>query len=63
MRDYLRNFAENLRNAPTDKKAEKLVRYMVEEVVKDCPIHVLVQLGQCLIDCRKNELHSDAERN
>ncbi len=63
MRDNLRIFAENLRNASTDKKAEKLVRYMVEEVAKDCPMHVLIQLGQCIIDCRKNELRSEAERN
>ncbi len=61
MLDRLKEFAEALRNAPTDKRAEKIVRYMVEEVAKDCPKHVLVQLGQCLIDCRKDELRSEAD--
>ena len=59
----LQEFREQVKNAPTDKKSEKVVRYMLEEVAKDCPMHVLVQLGQRLIDCRKSELREEAERN
>jgi hypothetical protein len=63
MRNRLAEFADQLRRAPSDKKAEKVVRFMIEEVAKDCPMHVLIQLGQCLIDCRKSELRDEAERN
>ncbi len=63
MSDCVRQFAEQVRNAPTDPQCEKVVRYMLEEVAKDCPMHVLVALGQCLVDCRRGELHDEAERN
>lgn len=60
MRDHLAEFAESVRKAPTDKFSEDVVRLMLEEVAKDCPMHVLVRLGQCLVGCRKSEL---AEQN
>jgi len=63
MRDNLGIFTESLRNAPTDKKAETFVRMMLERFAKNCPMHVLVQLGQCVIDCRKSELRNEAEQN
>lgn len=63
MQCRLADFQKAVRNAPTSKQAEKIVRYMLEEVAKDCPMHVLVQLGQCLADCRKTELRDEAERN
>jgi hypothetical protein len=62
-RNHLNEFAENLRQAPSDKIAERIVRCMVEEVGKDCPVYLLVQLGQCIIDCRKSELRDEAARN
>jgi hypothetical protein len=63
MQNNLREFAAHLRNAPTDKEAERIVRIMVQRVAKTCPIHILVQIGQCLIDCRKAELRGEAEQN
>ncbi len=45
MRDNLGIFTESVRRAPTDKKAEKFVRDMLERFAKNCPMHVLVQLG------------------
>lgn len=63
MRDRLSEFAGHLKRAPIDKKAERIVRIMVEEVAKDCPMHVLVALGQSLVDSRKSELRNEADRN
>jgi hypothetical protein len=63
MRDRLREFAESVRLAPTDKLSERIVRLMLEDVAKDCPMHVLVHLGQSLVECRKNELREEAGRN
>jgi hypothetical protein len=63
MRDNLDTFTECVRNAPTNKKAEEFVRMMLVKFAKNCPMHVLVQLGQCVIDCRKSELRHEAEQN
>lgn len=63
MNGRLGDFLANLRDAPTDKQAEKIVRYMLEEVAKDCPMPLLVQLGQCIADYRKSEIRDEAERN
>jgi hypothetical protein len=62
-RNNLREFAQYVRSAPTDKGAERIVRTMLERVAKSCPMEVLVQLAQCLIDCRKFELRNEAEQN
>ena len=63
MRGHLDEFIRNVQKATTSKKDELIVRHVVEEVAKDCPIGILVQIGQCIIDCRKSELHDEAERN
>lgn len=63
VRDNLATFTECVRNAPISKKAEAFVRLMLERFAKNCPMHVLVQLGQCVIDCREAELRSEAEQN
>lgn len=63
MRDRVREFAESINLAPTDKQAERIVRIMLEEVARDCPMHVLVHLGRSLVECRKSELRDEAERN
>ena len=63
MPNRLKEFAEHLRKAPTDNKSERIVRIMIEEVAKDCPMHILVQLGQSIVDCRKAEVRDEAERN
>jgi hypothetical protein len=62
-RDHLREFAEQVRSASTDKQSERIVRIMIKEVAEDCPTEVLVQIGQCIIDFRKSELRGEAERN
>jgi hypothetical protein len=63
MRDRVSEFAEFVKNAPTDQRAENIVRGMLEDVAKDCPMHVLVHLGQSLIECRRNELREQAGLN
>ena len=52
----LLKFQEQVKQAPTDKSCERIVRIMLEEVSKDCPMHVLVKLGECLCECRRQEL-------
>lgn len=63
MRNRLREFAEHVRNAPTDEQAERVVRIMIARVAKSCPMDILVQLGLCLIECRQSELRNEAEQN
>jgi len=63
MRSRLREFAEHVRNAPTNELSERVVRIMIERVAKSCSMAVLVQLGQCLVDCRQSEMQSEAEQN
>ncbi len=63
MRDNLDTFTECVHHAPTCKEAEEFVRMMLERFARRCPMHVLVQLGQCLIDCRRSELREEAEQN
>ena len=59
----LGRFAEFVRNAPTDERAEQFVRAMLARVAASCPMDVLVQLAQCLIECRKGELQDEAGLN
>lgn len=61
--DNLDTFTECVHNAATSAKAEEHIRLMLARFAKSCPMHVLVQLGQCLIDCRKSELRQEVERN
>ncbi len=63
MRKRWEKFIEQVRDAPTDAHAEKIVRYMLEEVAKDCPMWILCRLAQVLVDCRKEELRGEAECN
>lgn len=62
-RNHVHEFQQTVNNAAHDKRSEKMVRIMLEEVAKDCPMHVLVQLGQSLIDIRRAELRAEAEQN
>lgn len=61
--DNLAEFADYVRSVPTSRQAEKIVRLMVEKVAKNCPIEVLVRIGQCILECRQSELRSEAEQN
>jgi hypothetical protein len=63
MTPSVEQFAEYVRNAPGDRQAEQIVRIMLEKVAKNCPVHILVQLGNCLVACRKSELRNEAEKN
>ena len=63
MQDNLRDFTEHVRNAPTNSASEQFVRMMLERWAKRCPMRVLMQLGQCVIDCRKADLRDEAEQN
>lgn len=59
----VQEFQKHVKMAATDAQSEEIVRVMLERVAKTCPMHVLVQLGQCLVDCRRSELRDEAERN
>jgi hypothetical protein len=63
MQNHLPEFIENLRRAPGSEADEKIVRRMIEVLATHCPMHVLVQLGQCVIDWRKSEIRNESERN
>jgi hypothetical protein len=61
--DCLGQFIESMKLASTDRRHEKAVRFMVEGMAKDCPIPLLIELGQCLVDYRKQELREEASLN
>jgi hypothetical protein len=63
MRDHLGEFVEHVRLAPTEEHSERMVRGMLEEVARDCPMGLLVRLGQCIVNYRTSELRAEAERN
>ena len=63
MRDNLDTFTECVRHAASVPAAEEHVRLMLGKFARSCPMHVLVQLGQSVIDCRKSELRDEAEQN
>lgn len=63
MQDNLKTLQECVTCAPTSPKAEEFVRLMLGRFAKHCPMHVLVRLGQCVIDIRKEELREEAEQN
>ncbi len=49
-RTNIRAFQELVRRARTDAPAEQSVRGMLRGCADSCPMDVLVQLGQCLVD-------------
>jgi hypothetical protein len=59
----LAGFQELVRLAHSDERAELAVRAMLRECADSCPVDVLVQLVQCLVDARKSELKTEAESN
>jgi hypothetical protein len=61
--DKLRVFEELVRTAPVNEKSERFVRDMISGIAWSCPIQVLVQLAQCVIDSRQAELRDEASRN
>lgn len=63
MADSTVEFARQLRDAPTDKISERVVRGMVKSVVADCSVALVVQLGQVILDYRLAEIRDQAERN
>jgi hypothetical protein len=56
-------FAAHVHAAPADEKSEWVVRAMLEGTAQNCPMDVLVRLGECLVECRKSELRGEAESN
>ncbi len=63
MNTHLQEFAAHVRHASCDAFSEAVVRRMLENVAKDCPMGVLVKLGQCLVECARTEIGREAERN
>jgi len=63
MRSNVAEFERYVNAAPFDSKAEFIVRTMLEKVAMSCPIDVLIQLASCMVEVRRAELRSEAERN
>ncbi len=60
---HLNDFRKQLELAPTNCWSEKLVRNFITEVVKDCPMDVLIKMGEALADYRQAEIQKEAESN
>jgi hypothetical protein len=63
MPNRINEFAEHVRKAHEDQRSERIVRAVIQEIVTDCPMHVLVQIGQSIVDCRRTELRDEAGLN
>jgi hypothetical protein len=59
----LNEFAKLVRNASADKHAEKIVRLMIAKVAGNCPLPLLMQLGQQVVEYRQSEIRNEAEQN
>ena len=62
-KENLRKFVDFVQNAPTDEKAERFVRDFLSDYMWSCPIPLLVQLSQCAVDYRKEEMRNEAQLN
>jgi hypothetical protein len=63
MRDRLAEFSRQVSFARFDKESERIVRCILEEVAKDCPLPLILELAGVVIDYRKRELRIEAEQN
>ena len=61
--DRVREFSAQVKTAPTNKQSERVVRAMLCGVANNCPMDLLVHIGQLVVDYRKDELRRQAERN
>lgn len=61
--EMLANFRKFVNAAPTTPQAEEYVRTFIAGVAKNCPMDVLVQLGQFVADLRRSELQRASEQN
>jgi len=59
----LNEFAKHVRNASTDKRAEQIVRLMIAKVAGNCPLPLLKQLVQHVVEYRQSEIRHEAEQN
>lgn len=58
--DLLKQF---IADAPSDERAETLLRTIVQYAAEDAPVDVLVELAEVLISTRENDQLLDPERN
>lgn len=56
-------FRNILAKVRESKEAEEFVRTMVGKCARSCPVDLLEQLGQCVVEKRRDELHRAAEMN
>jgi hypothetical protein len=61
--DNLSVFETIVERIQFDKSAERSVRAMLKGCADSCPVEVLMQLGQSLLDARRAEMRSQAETN
>lgn len=59
----LRLFADKVRSIATDPEAESFVRGMLSRIAKSCPLEVLARLGECLVECRRDEIRDESQLN
>jgi hypothetical protein len=61
--DNLAVFQQIVQRVELDQSAERSVRAMLKACADDCPVEVLRQLGQSLLDARRSELRALVEAN
>jgi hypothetical protein len=61
--DNLTMFQKIVKRVQFDKSAERSVRAMLKGCADSCPVEVLMQLGQSLLDARRSEIRGQAEAN
>ncbi len=55
MAKHAKEFAGHVYLCRTIKQSERVVRIMLEEVAKDCPLTILEKLGWCLVTAIREE--------
>jgi hypothetical protein len=61
--DNVATFQQIVERVQFDKNAERSVRAMLKGCAESCPVEVLMQLGQSLLDARRSEMRAQAEAN
>lgn len=59
----LNSFVKAVSHAKHDSRSEQIVRHTIAEVAMACPIELLVDLGECIIEFRRAEIRTDLEKN
>jgi hypothetical protein len=61
--ELLKILTRCIEDAPREPASEKYVRGVLGRVAKNCPVEILVRIGQFVADIRRSELRDEAEQN